>query len=392
MDAGNVKSAGFGFLGAGVFWVLAHSGPALAQIQVAPAFLRLQATTPGTQQSGHANVSGTIIAGQFQGVGSGVTSVDAAKLGGQTSSAFGQLGVSNAWSGVNNFTNAASSYAGSGTLLTGLNASNLASGTVPDARLTVGGDLTGPLSAANVTKLQGKPLVIGSPVIEQVLKFDGFAWQPYDDDLTLPYNAGTTGLYAMVVKNTTGLGILGQSFGSGSGIQGTSGNLSDIIDGAGVTGVSIVPGCFGVQGQARSGATAAGDFNAYGHDVMLATPSTSIETDGFLWRDFVVGSPSVAIPLAYGTVNAAGTIAGGTGNFTVNKTATGTYTVTVNGESYTNSSHTVTVTPVTSTPRSFGVVNPGNGGFLLRIWDANSALVDSQFQFTVWTAHPSNPG
>jgi len=45
-----------------------------------PAFLKLQATTPGTQQTGNANVSGTAIAGQFQGGGSGLTSLNASNL------------------------------------------------------------------------------------------------------------------------------------------------------------------------------------------------------------------------------------------------------------------------------------------------------------------------
>lgn len=50
--------------------------------------LRLQSTTPGTQQIGNANLSGTVIAGQFQGGGTGITNVNAATLNGLTSSAF----------------------------------------------------------------------------------------------------------------------------------------------------------------------------------------------------------------------------------------------------------------------------------------------------------------
>lgn len=78
----------YGFVGAGVFWALAHSGPVFAQVGSLPAYLRLQNTTPGTQQSGHANVSGTVVAGQFVGGGAGLTSVNAALLNGLSSAAF----------------------------------------------------------------------------------------------------------------------------------------------------------------------------------------------------------------------------------------------------------------------------------------------------------------
>lgn len=40
-----------------------------------PAFVKLQATTPGTPQTGNANLSGTVIASTFQGSGAGLTSV-----------------------------------------------------------------------------------------------------------------------------------------------------------------------------------------------------------------------------------------------------------------------------------------------------------------------------
>lgn len=52
------------------------------------ALVRLQASTPGTQQVGHANVSGTMKAGQFQGDGAGLTGVNADLLDGINSSSF----------------------------------------------------------------------------------------------------------------------------------------------------------------------------------------------------------------------------------------------------------------------------------------------------------------
>lgn len=72
----------------------------------------------------------------FTGNGAGLTNVNAALLSGNAVSAFGLLGGTNVWTGVNTFGNAGNSFSGVGTGLTGLNASNLASGNVPGARLS----------------------------------------------------------------------------------------------------------------------------------------------------------------------------------------------------------------------------------------------------------------
>lgn len=59
-----------------------------ASSSAADAIFRLQSSTPGTQQVGHANLSGTLRAGQFVGGGAGVTGVNANFLNGLPSSAF----------------------------------------------------------------------------------------------------------------------------------------------------------------------------------------------------------------------------------------------------------------------------------------------------------------
>ena len=53
-----------------------------AQSQVGPpkAYVNLQPTTPGTSQSGHANVSGILRASQLVGGGAGLTNVNAAQV------------------------------------------------------------------------------------------------------------------------------------------------------------------------------------------------------------------------------------------------------------------------------------------------------------------------
>lgn len=355
--------------------------------------MRLQPTTPGTPQAGHVNVSGTVLAGHLSGDGSAVTGVDAAKLGGQASSAYGQVGATNNWSGVNNFNNASNSFTGSGNLLTGLNASALASGTVPDARLSVGGDLSGPLSAARVVKLQSSTVSNLPPEDGNVLHFDGSKWVPFADGVTLPFLKSFNGTSdAFHVFNQTGSAVKGWAGTDGSGVIGVSDTFLVVENGHGVYGQSGRPNGFGVVGRAGNSAAGAGRFFGNGQTVTLGTSAGAVHNTGFYYRTYALNSPSVAVPMAYGTVNAAGTIAGGTGNFSVVKDSTGFYTVTVDGETYSNSSHVVTVTPVVSSPRTFGVVNPGNGGFVLRFWDSAGALTDTQFQFTVWTRNPQSPG
>lgn len=59
-----------------------------AESGAADAIVRLQQSTPGVQQVGHANLSGTMKAGQVQGDGAGLTSVNADLLDGLNSTAF----------------------------------------------------------------------------------------------------------------------------------------------------------------------------------------------------------------------------------------------------------------------------------------------------------------
>ncbi|MBS1724159.1 MAG: hypothetical protein JSS66_14540 [Armatimonadetes bacterium] len=65
--------------GSGLF--LGRSAPVVAQVQVPPAYLKLQTATPGTPQAGHTNMTGTAIAGQFVGGGSGLTGLNASNIG-----------------------------------------------------------------------------------------------------------------------------------------------------------------------------------------------------------------------------------------------------------------------------------------------------------------------
>jgi len=366
----------------------------LAQIQVTPSFLRLQAITPGVQQVGHANVSGPVIAGQFQGGGGAVTGVDAARLGGQSASSYGLLAGSNTWPGVNHFTNGSSSYAGSGTLLTGLNASNMASGTVPDGRLTVGGDLTGPLSNATVSKLNGKPLSLANLFLNSVIKFDGASWVPGEDEVTLPYSGSITNNSSAfsLSNNGTGRALLTFATGGGNSIVAVAGNqVSTQGNGNGLYAYSMVSGGFGIYADSDSPAAGAGHFSSGTREVELATSAGAIRTNGFLWREYETDNFSVAVPIAYGTIGSTGTIMGGTGNFSVFHPGTGLFDVTVNGEFYSNNSYVVTITPVSNSDRHACVAD-GGAAFRVNMFNQAGTLVDNTFQFTVWARFPATSG
>jgi hypothetical protein len=61
----------------------------MAQVQGSlPSFVKLQASTPGTTQTGHLHISGTNVAGAFVGGGAGLTGVNADLLDGLNSTAF----------------------------------------------------------------------------------------------------------------------------------------------------------------------------------------------------------------------------------------------------------------------------------------------------------------
>ena len=81
-------------------------------------------------------------ANAFSGSGAGLSNVNAATLGGLSSSAFAQLGTNNVFTG----SVTASSFSGNGANLTALNASSVSTGTMADARLSTNVAL---LNAAN---------------------------------------------------------------------------------------------------------------------------------------------------------------------------------------------------------------------------------------------------
>ncbi|MBX7131532.1 MAG: hypothetical protein K1X67_02525 [Fimbriimonadaceae bacterium] len=110
----------FGFVGAGMFMTFYHAGPAMAQ--AAKNLMVVQPSTPGTAQSGHANITGTMKAGQFAGGGGGLTGLNASQI---TTGTLPSSALTGAYSNQLNFTNPANVINGNGAGLTNLPSSSL---------------------------------------------------------------------------------------------------------------------------------------------------------------------------------------------------------------------------------------------------------------------------
>lgn len=227
-------------------------------------------------------------------------------------------------------------------------------------------------------------------------------------------SGSTAGVYGFN-QSTSGRGVYGEAsaatgftFGvvghstaspSGRGVWG-QGNLHGVLgQSLGTTGIGVrgeasaaTGTTYGVWGQSDSPSGFGGFFQntnlGSDFDVELAGPNGAVNTPGFVYREYVAGTPSAAIPIAYGSVDSAGGILGGTGNFTVAHPAAGQYDVTVSGETYSNAGFTVTITPVSNSPRIANVADAG-AGFRVNMWNLSGTLVDNGFQFTIWKRNPN---
>lgn len=87
------------------------------------------------------------------------------------------------------------------------------------------------------------------------------------------------------------------------------------------------------------------------------------------------------LPLAYGTINSTGAIYSGTGNYSVSKTATGRYEVTIDNSSYYYTDYTTTVTLISSAGMT--ATTSAGGKLVIYTYNTSGAAADRIFQFVV---------
>jgi hypothetical protein len=124
-----------------------------------------------------------------------------------------------------------------------------------------------------------------------------------------------------------------------------------------------------------------------------------VYTNGFLYRGYTASSRSAAIPLAYGVVNANGTIASGTGNFTVTVQTEGFgqsfYVIAVTGESLPGSGCTAIITPygITGSTNTVPSWAFGGGAMQVRLRTVGqSSPIAQTFSFVLFASAPGKDG
>jgi hypothetical protein len=205
----------------------------------------------------------------------------------------------------------------------------------------------------------------------------------------------TSGLTAgnFVATAANGRGIVGDAQATtGNGYGGvfatrTTGGGAGVFAraiGANNTGAGLV-----AENTASTGKALVARNTGNDHAMEAGTPNDSLLTKGrFPRHEYASGAPRPMVPIAYGYVNLTGTVASGSGNFTVTKISTGVYEIDVSGVSGPYSSMTVVATPFEQSAKEICTVgDPILGDARIQVFNlTDNALKDSDFNFVIYRA------
>ncbi|MCW5937466.1 MAG: hypothetical protein KIT11_09190 [Fimbriimonadaceae bacterium] len=375
-----------------------------AQSQVGggfPAFVRLQTGTPGTADVGNANLSGRMIAGTFQGIG---------------------------------------------TDLTNLNAGNIGTGTVADARLSANVMLVNNVQTITAAKTfavtpsftsTAKPFNVSSATLVNNLNsdlFDGLNSTQFlntANRLTVTLNLAGTSLLEAVQQSTSGSGIVARNVvrestvtlaGPQGGVVSNVGTVAVAVFGQNGSFPPINPGTpailgagpsFGVVGVGGGGGVAGiadsagygGYFQSNGPNsvalratnitpkdvdpatVELGSDDGAVYVESGTVTEKYNSAVSAAVPIAYGTVNTDGSRLSGTDNWAASYDGT-RYVISITGETYFFANYTTNITAV-NTSTFFTTTNSVGGNLLVYIRNSQGQALQRVFQFITYKTNPA---
>lgn len=253
--------------GIALFSTIAESQP------IATAVVVLQPTTPGWTQTGHANLNGTLIAGQFQGVGTNLTGLNATNIGTGTladarlSGNVARLPGAQTFTGVKTFS-APPSFAAAGAPF-----SVTSSALVPN----LNADRLDGLDSSAFLQSIPNPLTLSGNNSSHIIRGENASTASNSSSISGVSTAGsgaTIGVHGEV-HSGSGIGVYGRNnglAGSAIGIQGESASTAGIAifgfssadsgNTQGVQGRSLSPTGQGVFGLGSS--VTGANFGVYG--------------------------------------------------------------------------------------------------------------------------------
>jgi hypothetical protein len=118
------------------------------------------------------------------------------------------------------------------------------------------------------------------------------------------------------------------------------------------------------------------------------TPATRLDVSGDINVTGEVRSTSKTgsanlLPICYGNVKSDGVINSGSNNFSVNKTAVGTYYISITGYVFHYLTYMATVTPSFTNAPHMAVTSSFNGDLIVRLFNSAGTSVDGYFNFVV---------